>query len=193
MDVLEIMEQKIFSHFQKMIETTMVVGDLFSGSIASAAESISSTLLAGGTIFSCGDKSGILAAELLTNYLTSGFEIERPGFPALNINQLCTASSNRNQLYNLLSIHAQSNDLLVVTSAGGNAPQLIAAVEAAIERGMAIVLLSGQNDDKLVGTIGYNDVQISTAEFSGQLAVLAQIEIIQCLSALIDDKILGGM
>ncbi len=80
-DVLEIMEQKIFSHFQKMIETTMVVGDLFSGSIASAAESISSTLLAGGTIFSCGDKSGILAAELLTNYLTSGFEIERPGFP----------------------------------------------------------------------------------------------------------------
>ncbi len=55
------------------------------------------------------------------------------------------------------------------------------------------MLLSGQNDDKLVGTIGYNDVQISTAEFSGQLAVLAQIEIIQCLSALIDDKILGGM
>ena len=190
---MEIMEQKIFSHFQKMIETTMVVGDLFSGSIASAAESISSALLAGGTIFSCGDKSGILAAELLTNYLTSGFEIERPGFPALNINQLCTASSNRNQLSNLLSIHAQSNDLLVVTSAGGNAPQLIAAVEAAIEKGMTIVLLSGQNDDKLVGTIGYNDVQISTAEFSGQLAVLAQIEIIQCLSALIDDKILGGM
>ena len=176
-----------------MIETTMVVGDLFSGSIASAAESISSTLLAGGTIFSCGDKSGILAAELLTNYLTSGFEIERPGFPALNINQLCTASSNRNQLSNLLSIHAQSNDLLVVTSAGDNAPQLITAVEAAIEKGMNIVLLSGQNDDKLVGTIGYNDVQISTAEFSGQLEVLAQIEIIQCLSALIDDKILGGM
>ena len=54
MDVLGIMEQKIFSHFQKMIETTMVVGDLFSGPIASAAESISSTLLAGGTIFSWG-------------------------------------------------------------------------------------------------------------------------------------------
>ena len=193
MDDLEIMEQKIFSHFQKMIETTMVVGDLFSESIASAAESISSTLLAGGTIFSCGDKSGILAAELLTNYLTSGFEIERPGFPALNINQLCATSPNRSQLSNLLSIHAQSNDLLVVTSAGGNAPQLMAAVEAAIERGMAVVLLSGKNDDKLVGTIGYNDVEISTSEFSGQLAVLAQIEIIQCLSALIDDKILGGM
>ena len=55
------------------------------------------------------------------------------------------------------------------------------------------MLLSGQNDDKLVGTISYNDVQSSIAEFSGQLAVLAQIEIIQCLSALIDDKILGGM
>jgi phosphoheptose isomerase len=192
-DVLGIMEQKIFSHFQKMIETTMVVGDLFSESIASAAESISSTLLAGGTIFSCGDKSGILTAELLTNYLTSGFEIERPGFPALNINQHCATSPNTNQLSNLLRIHAQSNDLLVVASAGGNAPQLIAAVEAAIEIGMAVVLLSGKNDDKLVGTIGYNDVQISTSEISGQLAVLAQIEIIQCLSALIDDKILGGM
>jgi phosphoheptose isomerase len=82
---------------------------------------------------------------------------------------------------------------LVVTSAGENASQLITVIEAAIEKGMTIVLLSGKNDDKLVGTISYNDVQISLAEFSGQLAVLAQIEIVQCLSALIDDKIFGEM
>ena len=36
---------------------------------------------------------------------------------------------------------------------------------AGSEQCMTIVLMFGQNDDKLVGTMGYSDVQISTDEF----------------------------
>ena len=186
------MKEKIFSQFQNMIETTMVVGDLFSDSMTNAAEAVSKTLLTGGTIFACGEKSGSLIAKLLCDYLTAGFEIERPGFPALNIHDLCHQSINQDMYSDVLNIHARSNDLLVIASAGDNDPKLLKVVESAIEKGMSIVLLSSGNDDQLIDSIGYADVHISVANFSGHLSLLAQFQIVQCLCSLVDDKIFGG-
>jgi len=186
------MKEKIFSQFQNMIETTMVVGDLFSDSMTNAAEIMSKTLLTGGTIFACGEKSGTLIAKLLCDYLTSGFEIERPGFPALNIHDLCHQNVHQDKYSAVLNIHARSNDLLVIASAGDNDPSLIKVVESGIEKGMSVVLLSGENDDQLIDSIGYTDVHISVANFTGHLSLLAQFQIVQCLCSLVDDKIIGG-
>ena len=186
------MKEKIFSQFQGMIETTMVVGDLFSDSLSNAAELVSDTLLTGGTIFTCGEKSGRVIAKLLCDYLTAGFEIERPGIPALNIHDLCNHTGGQDQYSDVLSIHANSNDLLVIASAGNDDHRLLKVIESGIERGMSVVLLSSVNDEQLVDAVGYNDVHISVANFSGQLAVLAQFQIVQCLCSLVDDKILGG-
>lgn len=186
------MKEKIFSQFQNMIETTMVVGDLFSDSMTNAAEIMSKTLLTGGTIFACGEKSGTLIAKLLCDYLTAGFEIERPGFPALNIHDLCHQNIHQDKYSAVLNIHARSNDLLVISSAGDNDPSLIKVVESGIEKGMSVVLLSGANDDRLIDAIGYTDVHISVANFTGHLSLLAQFQIVQCLCSLVDDKIIGG-
>ena len=186
------MKEKIFSQFQGMIEMTMVVGDLFSDSLANAADLMSDTLLTGGTIFTCGKKSGSVIAKLLCDYLTVGFEIERPGFPALNIHDLCSHTSRQDQYSDILNIHANSNDLLVIASAGNDNHQLLKGIESGIEKGMSVVLLSSANDNRLVDAMGYNDVHISVANFSGQLAVLAQFQIVQCLCSLVDDKIFGG-
>ena len=54
------------------------------------------------------------------------------------------------------------------------------------------MLISASNDKDLTSMIGYDDVEIGTSEFKGQLLTLAQIEIVQCLCSLIDDKIFGG-
>jgi len=175
-----------------MIETTMVVGDLFSDSMTNAAEIMSKTLLTGGTIFACGEKSGTLIAKLLCDYLTAGFEIERPGFPALNIHDLCHQNVDQDKYSAVLNIHARSNDLLVIASAGDNDPSLIKVVESGIEKGMSVVLLSGANDDRLIDAIGYTDVHISVANFTGHLSLLAQFQIVQCLCSLVDDRIIGG-
>jgi phosphoheptose isomerase len=131
-------------------------------------------------------------AKLLCDYLTVGFEIERPGFPALNIHDLCSHTSRQDQYSDILNIHANSNDLLVIASAGNDNHQLLKGIESGIEKGMSVVLLSSANDNRLVDAMGYNDVHISVANFSGQLAVLAQFQIVQCLCSLVDDKIFGG-
>ncbi len=186
------MDQQIFKHFQSLIETTMVVGDAFAEPVAKAAEKVAAALLAGNSIFSCGEKSGILLAQLFADYLALGFEIERPGFPALNINKLAEDTLGHQRFSQALNTHARSADVLLVVSAGEDSPSLVNVIETAIEKDMSIVLLCAANDDLLAASLGYNDVQISTAEFSGQLATAAQFQVIQCVCALVDHQIFGG-
>lgn len=186
------MNQDIFNHFQNVIETTMVVGDICSDSIANASEIITTALLNGHSVFSCGEKSGSLMAQLLTDHLSLGFEIERPAFPALNMNKMCAEITTQNRFANVIETHARSSDVLVVISAGDNSPSMVHAVESAIEKGMVVVLLSAVNDDRLSASIGYNDVNISAGQFSGQLVTQAQFQTVQCLGALVENKIFGG-
>jgi phosphoheptose isomerase len=186
------MDKQIFTHFQKVIETTMVVGDAYSGPMAAAAEKIAQALLAGNTIFSCGDKSAVPLAQLFADYLAQGFEIERPGFPALNINKLVDNSFGAERYAQAVQVQGNSGDVILVVSAGDNSLALLTAIEAAIDKELNIILLSGVNDDLLSATLGYNDVVIPAGEFEGHLATGAQFQIIQCLCAMVDHQIFGG-
>ena len=187
------MEQKIFDQFQSMIDTTMKVGDSLSTSISAGTEVIGDAFLSGKTVFCCGDKSGGISADLLVYYLTEGYEIERPRFPAINLSHLCNNSSEVNAFSDVINIHGDESDILFVISAGNSPPKLFAALKKAIEKQMAVVLISASNDEDLISLIGYNHVQIEASEFQGELLTLAQIEIVQCLCSLIDDKIFGGI
>ena len=138
------MEQKIFDQFQTMIETTMKVGDSLSNSISSGAEVMSNAFLSGKTIFCCGDKGSGISAELLTYYLTEGYEIERPRLPAINLSHLCNNSSEVNPFSEVINIHGESSDILFVISAGNNAPNLIAAVRKAIEQAVLEIIKEGE-------------------------------------------------
>ena len=186
------MDQQIFKRFQDVIETTMIVGDVFSEPIADASHKIAAALLAGNTIFSCGEKSGALVAQLFNDYLAYGFELDRPGFVALNLNKLSESNFTENHFAQSLQVHGKSADVMLVVSAGGNSQALIEAIETAIDKNMTVLLLSAATDDLLSATLGYNDVHVSTAEFSGQLATQAQFQIVQCICALVDHQIFGG-
>jgi|TARA_B110000879_G_scaffold184166_1_gene243573 phosphoheptose isomerase len=186
------MEEKIFNHFQKMIEATMLNGESHTEAMAGAAEKVASALLAGNTIFTLGEKSGVLIAQLFSDYLALGYEIDRPGFPSINLNQI-TQNSNDAERYNqALNTHGKGGDILVLVSAGNNEQLLINALNSAVNRGMTIVLLSAANDDLLASSVSYNDIHISSADFSAPLATQSQLQVIQCVCGLIDSHIFGG-
>jgi phosphoheptose isomerase len=186
------MEEKIFNHFQKMIEATMLNGESHTEAMAGAAEKVASALLAGNTIFTLGEKSGVLIAQLFSDYLALGYEIDRPGFPSINLNQI-TQNSNDAERYNqALNTHGKGGDILVLVSAGNNEQLLINALNSAVNRGMTVVLLSAANDDLLASSVSYNDIHISSADFSAPLATQSQLQVIQCVCGLIDSHIFGG-
>jgi len=170
----------------------MATGENCAGSIASAAEKVASALLAGNKIFTCGEKSSALVAQLLTNYLSLGYDIDRPGFPSLNLNQIAQHSGHAEPFNHALNTHAESGDILVLASAGNSNPLLLGALNTAVGRGMSIVLLSAENDDSLINAVSYNDVHINVGGWSSALTTQSQLQIVQCLCALIDNHIFGG-
>jgi dihydroorotase len=57
---------------------------------------------------------------------------------------------------------------------------------------MSIILVSTENDDSLINLVSYNDVHITLGSSSAPLIIQSQVQIVQCLCALIDNHIFGG-
>jgi phosphoheptose isomerase len=91
-----------------------------------------------------------------------------------------------------LKTQAASGDILVLLSGGDNSNLLLGALNTALDRGMSIVLISTENDDLLINLVSYNDVHINIGSAPSPLIIQSQVQIVQCLCALIDSHIFGG-
>ena len=68
---------------------------------------------------------------------------------------------------------------------------MIDSIEAAVERGVRIVLLGYKNDSILIDSLGYGDLSIDMSEFELAALDTLQFQVIACLCDLIDHIILG--
>jgi DnaA initiator-associating protein len=185
------MDQVVFQHLQNHIEATMAMGENCAPKIAEAAENITQALLAGHKIYSCGIGEKAPVSQLLVQYLTAGFEIERPGFPAIDLLSLINGTNHIDSLSNALHIHGNNSDVLVVFSAQENHDSLVKTVETAVEKGMMVVSISASTESLLMPTTGSNHIEINCGDSSSKASATMNFLIIQCLCKLIDSKIFG--
>ena len=185
------MDQVVFQHLQNHIEATMSMGENCAPKIADAAENITQALLAGHKIYSCGIDETAPVSQLLVQYLTAGFEIERPGFPAIDLLGLINGTNHIDSLSNALHIHGNNSDVLVVFSAQDNNDALVKPVETAAEKGMMVVSIAASIDSLLMPATGSNHIEINSGESSSTASAAMNFLIIQCLCTLIDSKIFG--
>jgi phosphoheptose isomerase len=185
------MDQLVFQHLQNHIETTMIMGENCASKIAEAAEKLTKALLSGQSIYSCGVAETAPLSQLFVHYLTSGYQIERPGFPAMDLGCLNTINQSDQRLSDSLHIHGQNGDILVVFSVGNDNPLLKNAIDAAVQKGIWVLLISAIDDGLLSQGLTQQDTEISCANFGDQSISAMNFLIIQCLCTLIDNKIFG--
>jgi phosphoheptose isomerase len=185
------LDRPIFHFFERLIEGTMTVGDAFAPQLAQAAEMLTEALLDGKTIYTFGQGSSALTGQFFSHILTTGSQIPRPGFPSININQLTQNIDAHDRTAQALFTHAKQSDILVLLSRGGSHSDLIDSIEAAVERGVRIVLLAYKNDSILIDSLGYGDLPIDMSEFELAALDTLQFQVIACLGDLIDHIILG--
>jgi phosphoheptose isomerase len=185
------MDQVVFEHLQNHIEATMAMGENCATKIADAAEKTTQALLAGHTIYSCGVGEKAPLSQLLVQYLTTGFEIERPGFPAIDLLSLINGTNGTDGLSNALHIHGNNSDILVVFSAQENNDVLVKTIETAVEKGMMVIHISALTESLLTPSMGPNHIEINCGESSSKSSAAMNFLIIQCLCTLIDRKIFG--
>ena len=190
---------RINHNFQESISTKQMAADLLAEPIARAAQSMTQCLLNGGKILSCGNGGSAGDAQHFSSEMLNRFEMERPGLPAV---ALTTDSSTITSIANdysyeqifskQVSALGQSGDILLAISTSGNSGNVNKAVEAAHEREMTVVALTGRQGGALAGKLTLEDVEIRVPAESTARIQEVHLLAIHCLCDLIDHQLLGN-
>ena len=185
------MNHLVFQHLQHHIESVMKLGENCSRQINEATEMLTQALLSGHSIYSCGIGETELLSKLFVHYLSNSFQIERPGFPAIDLGGIVSLEKNDDSFSNALHIHSKREDILVVFTLGYNEESFIKTIETAMDKGLFVLLISANNDNILASKLGSQDIEIN-CNLDNQSLDANHFLIIQCLCTLIENKIFGG-
>lgn len=167
--------------------------------IALAAQCIVNGLLCGGRVLCCGSGGSATDAQYFATLMQHRFERERPGLPAIALDAnpaLLAAISEDNGPREIFAkqINAlgQPGDVLLVFSVDGNAASATAALEAAAERQMQVVAITGQDGGELATRLPESAVAIRTPALRPARILENHRLVIHCLCDLIDLQLMGG-
>ncbi len=191
---------RIRNHFLDSIETKRNALEELIIPIKHAANCISDSLLNEGKVLSCGNGGSAGDAQHFSAELLNRFEIERPGLPAVALttdSSTLTAIANDyeyDQIFSKQILALGTNrDVLLAISTSGNSPNIIKAVQAAHERNMIVLSLTGNKGGKLAKLLKGDDIEIRVP--SDRTARIQEIHllVIHCLCDIIDAILFGGV
>jgi len=193
--------KRISGHFSESAHIKLQIMDQLAASIAQAAERMAQCLMNDGKIMSCGNGGSAADAQHFAAELLNRFERERPPLAAI---ALTTDSSTLTSIandYDFSQVFAKQvrglgkpHDLLLAISTSGNSPSVLEAVNAAHDRGIGVVALTGRSGGKMAALLTDADVHICVPD--GSTTSTARIQevhllTLHCLCDAIDCLLLG--
>lgn len=190
--------ERIERQFREHIATQQKALEYLIEPIAKAAEMMVECLRRGGKILACGNGGSAADAQHFAAELLNRFELERPALAAI---ALTTDSSTLTSIANDYTYEqvfskqttalGTPGDLLLAISTSGGSANVNKAVEAAHERQMRIVALSGKQGGELALLLREDDIEIRAPSNSTARIQETHILVLHCLCDLIDRRILG--
>lgn len=167
--------------------------------IANASALIVNSLLNEGKVLCCGNGGSAGDAQHFAAELLNRFETERPGLPAMAIttdSSTLTAIANDYEFEEIFSKQVMAlgrmGDILLAISTSGNSANVIRAVQAAHQRQMAVVALTGRDGGGMARLLEGDDIEIRVASPSTARVQEVHLLILHCLCDLIDFQLFGG-
>ena len=160
--------QRILAHFQESADLKMKSAATLAPSISAAVELMFSALSNGNKILACGNGGSAADCQHFAAELVGRFERERFPLPAIALTtdtSILTAVGNDYSFKEIFSkqvqAFGQAGDVLLAISTSGNSGNVLAAVEAALEREMRIVAFTGKDGGALGKLLTDADVHIN--------------------------------
>lgn len=192
------MLKRIRHNFNESIQVKQQSLEMLPTDIVRAAEAMVQCLVQGHKVLSCGNGGSAGDAQHFSSEMLNRFEMERPGLPALALttdSSTITSIANDYQYADIFSkqIRAlgQAGDILLAITTSGNSANILNAIDAAHEREMQVVALTGRTGGELVALLGDKDVEIRVPAHSTARIQEVHLLIIHCLCDLIDCQLLG--
>ena len=191
------MESTVIAHFNQSIQVKKDCTKMLAPYIVSASHKIVQQLLQGRKILSCGNGLTAALASIFTESLLLQYKLERPGFPAISLNDsgILTAICHRNGKSQIFSKQilalGESGDLLVIFSSGSNPGNLVQAIQAAHDKSMVVIAFTGMRDKDLSALLSNEDIEIRVEHDDAHRINELQMLSIFCLCELIDQQLFG--
>ncbi|MDR0565295.1 MAG: phosphoheptose isomerase [Azoarcus sp.] len=189
---------RVSRQFEDSARAKLAAIEWLAAPIVEAIEAMTSCLLANGKILACGNGGSAADAQHFAAELINRFEMERPPLAAIALttdSSVLTSIGNDYEFEQIFSKQVraigQPGDVLLAISTSGNSPNVIAAIEAAHEREMRIVALTGKSGGKILELLCPNDIHICVP--ADRTARIQEIHllVLHCLCDGVDCLLLG--
>ncbi len=191
--------QRIVEHFRESAELKIQAVSTLAPPIAEAIELMFTALSNGNKILACGNGGSAADCQHFAAELVGRFERERLPLPALALTtdtSIITAVGNDYSFNDIFTkqvqAFGQSGDILLALSTSGNSANVLAAVDAALERDMRVVALTGKGGGAMAKRLTDADVHICVPHERTARIQEVHLLVIHCLCDGIDVALFGG-
>ena len=190
--------QRVIDNFEESIQLKSNSSRLLAPVIAASAELMTNCLLNEGKFLSCGNGGSASDAQHFSSEMLNRFEMERPGLPAIALTtdtSTLTSIANDYQFADIFSKQIRAlgrpGDVLLGISTSGESLNIVHAIDAAHDRDMKVVALTGREGGQITGLIQETDIEIRVPSWSTARIQEVHLIIIHCICDLIDRRLLG--
>lgn len=158
---------RILAHFHESAELKIQAASVLARPIEQAIELMFTALSNGNKILACGNGGSAADCQHFAAELVGRFERERlplPGMALTTDSSILTAVANDYSYQDVFSkqvqAFGQAGDILLAISTSGNSTSVINAINAALERDMRVVALTGKGGGEMKKVLTDADVHI---------------------------------
>lgn len=188
------LEYRATEQFAEHIEEISVIAPRLAGSLSAAAERVVLAFVQGGKVLCSGAGAGTLLATHYADLMLHCFERDRLALPAMAVASIepdCELEASTTALSRQLAALGRSGDVLLLISTGSG-EELRLALDAAHEREMDAIILTGDHQGALSALLHPQDILIAVPAQNNARVLEVQLTSLHILCDLIDTQLLGS-
>lgn len=158
---------RIHKQFEDSAQVKLQSKNVLTQPIAQTSQAMADCLQQDGKILCCGNGGSAADSQHFAAELINRFEMERPALAAIALttdSSVLTSIANDYDYNQIFSKQVRGlgrkGDVLLAISTSGNSVNVVAAIEAAHERNMRVVALTGRDGGKMGAMLKQGDIHI---------------------------------
>lgn len=192
------LEDRVNQLFNDSIATKQAALKVLVPPIVAGAKLMADSLKKDGKVMSCGNGGSAADSQHFSAELLNRFERERPGLAGIALTTDTSTLTSIANDYEYNDIFAKqvralgrAGDVLLAISTSGNSPNVMRAIDAAHEKGVHVVALTGRDGGKMAPQLKAGDVEVRVPAKVTARVQEVHLLALHCLCDLIDQQLFG--